>query len=45
MALKTIAEEVETEAIFQAVRSIGVDYAQGYYLSLPQPFEKVLGQS
>jgi EAL domain-containing protein (putative c-di-GMP-specific phosphodiesterase class I) len=42
MGLKTIAEDVETEVIFQQVKAIGIDYAQGYYLSKPQPFEQVL---
>lgn len=42
MGLKTIAEDVETEAIFQSVKALGINYAQGYYLSRPQPFEKVL---
>ncbi len=37
-----IAEYVETAAIFQWVRELGVDYAQGYHFGRPQPVESVL---
>jgi diguanylate cyclase (GGDEF)-like protein/PAS domain S-box-containing protein len=36
MGLQTIAEFVETEAVFSRLRNIGVDYAQGYALGRPQ---------
>jgi EAL domain-containing protein (putative c-di-GMP-specific phosphodiesterase class I) len=39
MEMKTIAEYVENEATLQAVREIGIDYAQGYYISKPLPIE------
>jgi diguanylate cyclase (GGDEF)-like protein/PAS domain S-box-containing protein len=34
---KTIAEFVENEAILEALREIGVDYAQGYGVAKPRP--------
>jgi diguanylate cyclase (GGDEF)-like protein/PAS domain S-box-containing protein len=37
MGIQTIAEFVEDEAILQALRSIGVDFAQGYGVARPQP--------
>ena len=33
--LKTIAEYVESEEIFEIVKSLGADYSQGYYFSPP----------
>jgi EAL domain-containing protein (putative c-di-GMP-specific phosphodiesterase class I) len=41
MGKQTIAEFVENDAIFEAVREIGVDYAQGYGVGRPEPFEIV----
>jgi len=41
MNIKTIAEFVEDRATFDALRNIGIDYAQGYYFSKPFPFEKL----
>lgn len=38
MRIETIAESVESEAILRRLKEIGVDYAQGYAISLPQPF-------
>jgi Amt family ammonium transporter len=43
MKLKTVAECVESEAIWQATRALGVDYGQGFYIGRPMPLEKVLG--
>jgi diguanylate cyclase (GGDEF)-like protein/PAS domain S-box-containing protein len=37
MGLETIAEFVEDEQIWERLKSIGVDYGQGYYLGRPQP--------
>ncbi|MBE0495471.1 MAG: EAL domain-containing protein [Campylobacterales bacterium] len=34
---KTIGEFVADEAIFEALKKTGVDYAQGYYLGMPNP--------
>ena len=35
MNIKTVAEFVENEAIFNLLKEIGVDYFQGYYFSKP----------
>ncbi len=40
--LKTVAEFVSNEAIYNMVKSIGIDYVQGYKLGRPIPLEKVL---
>jgi diguanylate cyclase (GGDEF)-like protein/PAS domain S-box-containing protein len=37
MGLTTIAESVEDETTWMALRDIGVDYAQGYWLGMPEP--------
>ncbi|MCO6412908.1 MAG: EAL domain-containing protein [Thiogranum sp.] len=37
MGMRTIAEFVENEQVYERVRSLGVDYVQGYYLGKPQP--------
>jgi len=38
MGKRTIAEFVENEEVLAALRSIGVDYAQGYGIAKPKPF-------
>jgi EAL domain-containing protein (putative c-di-GMP-specific phosphodiesterase class I) len=42
MGTSTIAEFVESEAILEKLREIGIDYAQGYGVSVPRPFEDIL---
>jgi EAL domain-containing protein (putative c-di-GMP-specific phosphodiesterase class I) len=37
MNIRTIAESVEDRTTLEALREIGVDYAQGYGLSMPEP--------
>jgi len=37
LSIRTIAEFVENEAIVAQLRDIGVDYAQGYHFSQPEP--------
>jgi EAL domain-containing protein (putative c-di-GMP-specific phosphodiesterase class I) len=37
MKLKTVAEFVENDAVLDALREIGVDYAQGYGVQKPVP--------
>ncbi len=37
MGLKTIAEFAATESVLETLRKIGIDYAQGYALSRPEP--------
>jgi len=36
MGMRTIAEFVENEQVFDRVRDLGVDYVQGFYLGKPQ---------
>jgi diguanylate cyclase (GGDEF)-like protein len=45
MGIRTIAEFVENEDILVALREIGVDYAQGFGMSRPEPLEDVLRSS
>lgn len=40
---RTIAEYVETEATLKLLGELGIDYAQGYYISEPRPAEVVFG--
>ena len=42
MGKKTIAEFVENEQIFNLLKELGVDYAQGYGLSEPVPLDKLV---
>jgi diguanylate cyclase (GGDEF)-like protein len=44
MGKSTIAEFVENKRIFETLREIGVDFAQGYGVAKPRPF-CVVGQS
>ncbi len=37
LGLKTIAEFVHSEAVYNKCKELGVDYLQGYYLSEPKP--------
>ncbi len=41
-SIDTVAEFVESDAIAERVRQLGVDYAQGYAFGRPEPFEAVL---
>ena len=45
MGMKTIAEFVENDEIKGMLREIGVDYAQGYGIGIPQPFDELLNRS
>ncbi len=45
IGLRTVAEFVESEAVLQRLRQIGVHYAQGYHLHRPEPFEQVLAEA
>lgn len=42
MGIKTIAEFVENEQIYNMLKQIGVDYAQGFYLGKPKPIEQIV---
>ena len=39
MGIKTVAEYVENQEIFETIKTIGVDYAQGYGISKPCPLK------
>lgn len=41
MGIYTIAEHVEQQEIIQQLQEMGVDYAQGYALGHPKPFEEI----
>lgn len=45
MGMQTIAEFVESRDIQLMLSELGVDYAQGYGIHKPQPFEEILGLS
>ncbi|MGH8566448.1 MAG: EAL domain-containing protein [Gammaproteobacteria bacterium] len=40
LGLRTIAESVESDAILERVKAIGIDFAQGYTLAEPRPLER-----
>ena len=40
MGKRTVAEFVESNEILETLREIGVDYAQGYAIGKPAPFER-----
>jgi diguanylate cyclase (GGDEF)-like protein/PAS domain S-box-containing protein len=42
MGLRTIAEYVESEAIYKAVANMGVDYVQGFAIHKPEPLINLL---
>ena len=42
MGMKTIAEFVESSEIKGMLSEIGVNYAQGYYIGRPRPFDEIL---
>ena len=42
MGIKTIAEFVENSAILDRLRELGVDYAQGYGIAIPEPIERMI---
>ncbi|WP_457621342.1 putative bifunctional diguanylate cyclase/phosphodiesterase [Persephonella sp.] len=42
--IKTVAEYVENEDIYELVKSLGIDYGQGYYFSKPLPLEDIIKQ-
>lgn len=37
LGMKTVAEFVEDEEIFNVVKELGIDYSQGYYFDKPSP--------
>ena len=45
MGKQTVAEFVESEAVLEKLREIGVDYAQGYFMGRPRPLEEITVRS
>jgi len=43
MGLQTVAEFVESQAILDRLREIGVDFVQGYHLGRPRPLSELSG--
>ena len=41
IGVETVAEFVEDEAVFNKLKSLGVDMFQGYYFSPPKPFREL----
>ena len=41
LGLLTVAEFVETQASLDCLRSLGIDYAQGYFVARPQPLTQL----
>lgn len=44
MGIATVAEYVETDEIHQRLHSLGVDYAQGFAIGKPLPFQTLLDE-
>jgi EAL domain-containing protein (putative c-di-GMP-specific phosphodiesterase class I) len=42
LGLRTVAEGVETEAVAEALRTLGIDALQGYYFSKPLPMNQLV---
>jgi EAL domain-containing protein (putative c-di-GMP-specific phosphodiesterase class I) len=40
MGVRTIAEFVENQAVLDALRELGVDYAQGFHIAQPKPMDE-----
>ena len=45
IGLKTVAEFVENETIFNSVRNLNVDYAQGFHLGRPGVLMDVISRN
>ena len=44
MGIKTVAEFVTSKEVMDECKALGVDYAQGYHVSRPQPIEDLLSK-
>ena len=42
LSIKTVAEYVSNDNIFNTVKSIGIDFAQGYQVGKPKPLSEVV---
>jgi len=45
MGLRTVAEYVDDPGVLQSLRDLGIDYAQGYLISKPQPLFAMAGDA
>ena len=41
LGIETVAECVESQAVLDELGRIGVDFAQGYFLAMPEPIERL----
>ncbi len=41
LGIRTVAEYVHSEEVYEMAKNLGIDYCQGYYLSPPKPFEEL----
>ncbi|HEX5207490.1 MAG TPA: EAL domain-containing protein [Steroidobacteraceae bacterium] len=41
LGIETVAECVDSQAVLDELRRIGIDYAQGYFLAKPEPIERL----
>ena len=37
LGMTTIAESMESQAVLTSLGAMGVDYAQGYFVGMPEP--------
>jgi diguanylate cyclase (GGDEF)-like protein/PAS domain S-box-containing protein len=44
LGIATIAEEVDSEPVMERLRNLGIDYAQGHAVALPEPFTNSNGE-
>ncbi len=42
LSIKTVAEYVDKDAVLQRVKSLGINYAQGFHLHKPEPVDLLL---
>jgi diguanylate cyclase (GGDEF)-like protein len=42
MGIRTVAEYVENEAIYDLLKKMGVDYCQGYFVDKPKPLDDLM---
>jgi len=42
LGIETVAECVDSQAVLDELRRIGIDYAQGYFLAKPEPIERLM---
>jgi EAL domain-containing protein (putative c-di-GMP-specific phosphodiesterase class I) len=42
LGIATIAEKVESEAVFTELKRLGVQFAQGYYIARPAPIDTLI---